>query len=125
MKLIPLYLRPTIITFASILILLSNKGVEAQNTITSPKDFFGFQMGTDRKLTRWDKIVEYFYQLEQESDRLKVMNMGPSSEGHPFLLLLITSPDNLSDLDKLQMINKNEPFIALTILQGRIKILLA
>jgi len=71
-----------------------------------PEDFFGFQMGTDRKLARWDKIVEYFYQLEQESDRLKVMNMGPSSEGHPFLLLLISSPENLADLDKLQLINK-------------------
>jgi len=95
-----------IITFVSIMILLFSSGVKAQNTITSPEDFFGFQMGADQKLARWDKIVEYFYQLEQESDRLKVWNLGPSSEGHPFLLLLITSPGNLADLDRLQMINK-------------------
>jgi len=86
--------------------LLFTKGADAQGTITSPEDFFGFQMGTDRKLARWDRIVEYFYQLEEESDRLKVYNMGPSSEGHPFLMLLITSPENLSRLDELQTFNK-------------------
>jgi hypothetical protein len=25
--------------------------------ILSPEQFFGFRMGTDRKLARWDKIV--------------------------------------------------------------------
>ncbi len=86
--------------------LMFTTGVDAQGSITSPEDFFGFQMGTDRKLARWDKIVEYFYQLEKESDRLKVFDMGPSSEGHPFLILLITSPENLSRLDQLQEFNK-------------------
>ncbi|MCK5820613.1 MAG: hypothetical protein KAH17_01960 [Bacteroidales bacterium] len=79
---------------------------QAQNTITSPEQFFGFQMGEDRKLARWDKIVEYFYKIEKESNRLKVINMGPSAEGHPFLVLIISSPENLSNLDRLQMINK-------------------
>ena len=106
MKLVPEFLRSVSITLASALILLSSMEVEAQNTITTPEDFFGFQMGADRQLARWDRIVEYYYQLEKESDRLKVINMGPSSEGHPFLLLVITSPENLADLDKLQMINK-------------------
>ncbi len=86
--------------------LLFSTGVNAQGSVTSPEDFFGFQMGTDRKLARWDRIVEYFYQLEEESDRLKVYNLGPSSEGHPFLMLLITSPENLSRLDELQAFNK-------------------
>ncbi len=85
---------------------LSKSPVFAQNTITSPEQFFGFQMGEDRKIARWDKIVEYFYKLENESDRLKVINMGPSSEGHPFLVLVISSPSNLENLDKLQEINK-------------------
>ncbi len=78
----------------------------SQNEITSPEDFFGFQMGADYKLARWDKMVDYFYALEKQSDRIKVMDLGPSSEGHPFLLLLITSPQNLSNLDRLQYINK-------------------
>ena len=85
---------------------ISTNVLKAQNEITSPEQFFGFQMGEDRKLARWDKIVEYFYKVEKESDRLKVINMGPSSEGHPFLVLVISSADNLANLDKLQEINK-------------------
>ncbi|MDD4109818.1 MAG: M14 family zinc carboxypeptidase, partial [Prolixibacteraceae bacterium] len=68
-------------------------------------------MGTDYKLARWDKITEYFYLIEKQSDKLKVMNLGPSSEGHPFLVLLISSPENIANLDRLQYINKkiNDP----------------
>jgi len=80
--------------------------VSAQENITSPKHFFGFAPGADRKLARWDRIVDYFYQLEKESKRMKVINMGPSTMGNPFLVLVISSPENLADLDRLQKINK-------------------
>ena len=40
------------------------------NEITTPEDFFGFQPGSDRKLARWDKIVEYFKKLDQHSDKI-------------------------------------------------------
>ncbi len=38
--------------------------------ITPPKEFFGFEMGADRELARWDKIVEYFEYLDDQSDRI-------------------------------------------------------
>ncbi|MCK4817720.1 peptidase M14 family protein, partial [bacterium] len=78
----------------------------AQEKVTTPENFFGFKMGSDRKLARWDRIVDYFYKLEKESDRIKVINMGPSTMGNPFLVLVISSPENLSNLDRLQEINK-------------------
>ncbi|MBT4402100.1 MAG: peptidase M14 family protein [Bacteroidetes bacterium] len=84
----------------------TNNTVRAQNKVSSPEQYFGFQMGEDRKLARWDKIVEYFYHLENESGKLKVINMGPSSEGHPFLVCIISSEENLSNLERLQEINK-------------------
>ncbi|MCH8963206.1 MAG: hypothetical protein IH820_18300 [Bacteroidetes bacterium] len=46
--------------------------------IPSPESFFGFEMGADRKLARWDKLVEYYNLLDSESPRLQVVNMGPS-----------------------------------------------
>lgn len=97
---------PVQVALVILLSMLFTAGMDAQGSITSPEDFFGFRMGTDRKLARWDRIVEYFYQLDEESDRLKVYNMGPSSEGHPFLIVLITSPENMSILDRLQERNK-------------------
>ena len=42
---------------------------EAQKKVTSPKEFFGFELGSDRKIARWDKIVEYFKLLEKESGK--------------------------------------------------------
>jgi hypothetical protein len=62
-------------------------------------------MGADRKLARWDKIVEYFGKLEDESDRIKVVDMGKSTEGNPFLLVIISSPANLANLERLRQVN--------------------
>ena len=73
--------------------------------ITSPEAFFGHQLGADRKIARWDKIVEYYQLLEKESDRIKVIDLGPSTEGNPFLLTIISAPENLANLEELRQIN--------------------
>jgi hypothetical protein len=86
---------------------LAAPAVRAQNAVTAPEEFFGFQLGSDRNIARWDKIVEYFRLLEKECGKLKVINMGPSTMGHPFLVVIISSPENLADLDRLQEINAN------------------
>jgi hypothetical protein len=71
----------------------------AEGQVTSPEKFFGFQMGADKKIARWDKIVEYYQLLEKESGgKLKVVNMGPSTMGNPFLLVMVTSPANFAKL---------------------------
>jgi hypothetical protein len=74
--------------------------------ITSPEAFFGFKLGSDRKIARWEKIVSYFYKLQEESPIIKIKNMGPSTEGNPFLMVLITSEENMKNLDRIQEINK-------------------
>ncbi len=74
--------------------------------ITSPPEFFGHILGADRKIVRWDKIVEYFMLIESESPRIRVMDMGPTTEGNPFLAVFISSEENLANLDRLQEINK-------------------
>jgi hypothetical protein len=33
------------------------------NQLDSPEEFFRFQMGSDRKIAHWDRIVDYFYML--------------------------------------------------------------
>jgi len=73
--------------------------------ITSPEAFFGFQLGSDKKIARWDKIVEYFRLLDKKSDKINVIDMGPTTEGNPFLLVIISSPENISNLDHLKEVN--------------------
>src|SRR5580698_6411836 len=78
----------------------------AAQEITSPEKFFGFQLGADKKMARWDKIVEYYGVLEKQSGgRMRVINMGPTSEGNPFLMVIITSPANFAKLERLRQVN--------------------
>jgi hypothetical protein len=79
--------------------------VRAENQVTSPEKFFGFQLGADRQMARWDKMVEYYKVLEKASPRIKVVDMGPSTMGNPFLLVIISSPGNLGRLEQLRQMN--------------------
>jgi len=85
---------------------LGERTSQAQAQVTSPEKFFGFQMGADRKLVRWDKAVEYYKLLEKESGgKIKVVDMGPTEMGNPFLLVIITSPANQARLEQLRQMN--------------------
>jgi len=78
----------------------------AAKAITSPEQFFGFRMGADRTLVRWDKAVEYFRLLEKQSGgRVKVVDMGPTEMGNPFLLVVVTSPANHAKLEAYRQMN--------------------
>jgi hypothetical protein len=96
-----------IVFLLAVAVLLATPGIMAQTpkTVTSPEKFFGFQMGADRKMARWDKMVDYYKQLAAESNRIKVVDMGPTTMGNRFLLVVISSPANLAKLDRLRQVN--------------------
>jgi len=74
--------------------------------ITTPEKFFGFPLGADKRMARWDKIVEYYSVLEKQSGgRMKVINMGPTSMGNPFLMVIMTSPANFARLEHFREVN--------------------
>ncbi|MBM3790424.1 MAG: peptidase M14 family protein [Acidobacteria bacterium] len=57
-------------------------------------------------MAHWSKIVEYFNLLSQRSDRVRLENLGKSTEGNPFLLAVFSSPDNLKALEKYRQISR-------------------
>src|SRR5690348_15094087 len=67
--------------------------------VPAPEEYFGFRIGSDGKLVRWDKIVQYFERAAGQSDRLRLRNLGPTTRGNPFILLEISSAENLRNLD--------------------------
>ena len=73
--------------------------------IPSPLQFFGHEMGADRKLARWDKLVEYYELIGEVSDRVDVRNVGESTLGNPFLIIFVSSPENLANLDRIKAMN--------------------
>ena len=74
--------------------------------VKSPAEFFGFEIGSDGNLARWDKIVEYFQHLDQESDRIEVVELGKSTLGNPLIMAIISSPENLASKAALMEINR-------------------
>ncbi|MFH1180538.1 MAG: M14 metallopeptidase family protein [Candidatus Bathyarchaeota archaeon] len=75
-----------------------------KNMVISPKEHLGYPIGTDRKLADWPQIVEYFNKIGDASPRVMVENLGETTEGNPFILATISSPENLSRLEELREI---------------------
>jgi hypothetical protein len=95
------FLFPVLLFLLSLPVSLAGQATQ----VPMPDAWFGFQMGTDGKLARWDRMVEYYRLLGESSDRLKVWEMGPTTLGNPFLALIVTSPANHARLDELQRLN--------------------
>ena len=70
------------------------------DTITTPAEFFGFEVG------QWhlshDHISSYVQQLARESDRIQIQKRGQTYEGRPLWLLIYSSPRNISRLEELR-----------------------
>lgn len=78
---------------------------QSKGALPSPEQFFGHVMGADRKLEGWDRLLEYYQTLARASNRIKIVELGKSSEGRPFVALFISSPANLARLDQYRQIN--------------------
>ncbi len=68
----------------------------------SPSAFFGFTPGSDRHIIHWDRLCAYYRMLAAESDRLRCIEMGKTTQGRPFLELIISAPENLANLENLR-----------------------
>src|SRR5690606_35682996 len=71
----------------------------------SPESFFGFQMGADRKLANWDRLLDYYRVLDKASNRMQLVELGKTSEGRPYVAIFISSPANLEKLDHYRQLN--------------------
>src|SRR5204862_7638171 len=68
--------------------------------LPTPESSLGFKPGDDYKLATYDQAVEYFRTLAAASDRLTLVESGQSSYGHPYYFALISSPENLANVEK-------------------------
>src|SRR5947209_11429336 len=78
---------------------------QAQGHITTPKEFFGHNIGDDYYLPNYDQFMAYWHKIDAESDRMQVIEMGKSSEGRPQMAAIITAPENFKMLAKYKDIS--------------------
>src|SRR5690606_12421134 len=68
--------------------------------ITHPTEFFGFEIG--ESLVRYDKVVEYFKLLAEESERIEIETYGFSYQNREQVKLIISTENNLKNLESIK-----------------------
>ncbi|SFD14071.1 Zinc carboxypeptidase [Chitinophaga sp. CF118] len=86
------------------LLLLCIATVRAQ-TIPSPKEHFGFNIGDDYQLATYTQTEAYFKKLAA-SDRAKLVDIGLTEEGRHQYMLIVSSPENMKQLEKYKAISQ-------------------
>ncbi|MFN8241012.1 MAG: M14 metallopeptidase family protein [Bacteroidales bacterium] len=74
-------------------------------SLPSPKEHFGFNIGDDYYLATYTQTEAYFKKLAS-SDRVKLVDIGPTEEGRRQYMLIISSPGNIKQLDKYREISE-------------------
>ena len=72
----------------------------AAREIPTPESHFGFRMGADRQLADADAIEKYFELVAGASDRVKIVDIGPTTEGHRTIAAIVSAPENIRNLDR-------------------------
>src|SRR5215831_10580096 len=78
----------------------------ASPRLTTPKEQFGHDVGDDYFLVNYTQYVEYLHKLDQQSDRMTVVEIGKTEEGRPELTAIISSPENHKKLAQYREMNR-------------------
>lgn len=89
---------------AILLIVVSNALMAQQ--VTSPKEHFGFNIGDDYMLANYVQMESYFKKVASQSDRVLIQDGGKTEEGRQQHLLIISSPQNLKEVEKYRSISQ-------------------
>src|SRR5215469_227538 len=73
--------------------------------ITTPKEALGFNIGDDYQVANYTQLDAYWHTLAKESDRMQLVDIGPTEEGKRQYMAIITSPANLKQLDHYKQIS--------------------
>ena len=63
-------------------------------SLTTPEQFFGHQIGADYELPNYTQLTEYWRTLATQSERMTLRSIGKTAEGRDQLMAIVTSPEN-------------------------------
>lgn len=89
--------------WAFVAVMMTTAAAAAQS-VPTPKDHFGFDIGQDRKLADWTQLTSYYEKLAKTSQRVTVDTLGTTTMGRPFVMLTVTSVENQARIDELHRI---------------------
>ncbi len=100
--------RPLRLRFLPFALVLSGFAVQAQPApkVTTPKEALGFDIGDDYQVANYTQLVAWWQKLASLSDRMKLVDMGPTAEGRRQYMAIVSSPENIRNLDRYKEISR-------------------
>ncbi len=95
------------ISSAIVMLLLLCINVTAQ-TVPSPKQHFGFNIGDDYKLANYTQTETYFKKVAASSNRAKLVDIGLTEEGRHQYMMIVSSPENIKNLNQYKEISQKQ-----------------
>ncbi|HUR34445.1 MAG TPA: M14 metallopeptidase family protein [Vicinamibacterales bacterium] len=74
--------------------------------VPTPDSHFGFRLGTDRRLATTEAIARYFTLVAATSDRVKLFDLGKTTEGLDTIAAAVSAPENIRNLDRIRAANQ-------------------
>ncbi|MDQ3540752.1 MAG: M14 family metallopeptidase, partial [Chloroflexota bacterium] len=73
----------------------AQRTTRSSRRIPSPELILGSPVGAAGTLPDWDAIVGYFRELAASTDAVVVEELGTSTDGKPYIVVAVSSPENL------------------------------
>jgi hypothetical protein len=108
MKSRPMHALAALIFVAALAALIFVAALAAQTApkVTTPKEALGFNLGDDYQVANYTQLEAWWKKLAGESNRMKLVDIGPTAEGRRQYMAIITSPENLKNLGRYKDISR-------------------
>jgi len=88
------------------LILLLLVATAAFAQVPTPESVLGYKPGADFHLATYDDALAYFRKVAAASNRIKLVNVGKSTQGRDWWIAFISDPENLKQLDHYKDVSR-------------------
>jgi hypothetical protein len=83
-------------------LLAAAPAAQSPAAIQTPEAAFGHRMGADRELADWPSLQRYFENVAAASDRVELVDAGPTTEGRRLIAAIVSSPENINRLEEIR-----------------------
>ncbi len=73
--------------------------------VPTPESVLGYKPGADFHLTNYEESLAYFRKVAAASNRIKLVNVGKTTQGRDWWIAFISDPENLKQIDHYKEIS--------------------
>jgi len=107
------------VALLALVVLCAAAAAPAAGQVTTPKEFFGHNIGDDYWLPNYTQFTGFWQRIARQSPRARLDTIGLTAEGRPHLSMIVSSPENIRNLAKYKDIAKKLAYGEITDAEAR------